>query len=257
MSVVLILSVINFTTRNCFSFFLSAGFGGERHHITEEEINDIFGKQDNSPFGELLMEVFDDFAITPSSYIVTFHVNTLCCPNGTQMINSKLIRYTRSIDGVLLPLILHNYFSHYDVDFLVYLIEQFNKTESLLPHVNIFLETRLLGDPHLRRVRNLRQNFMIRCMFGYNAPAINWKLIKEIKETLREVFDLKDFPYILHFIGWSANPLSLCYQIPLVCMSMLRSVLVEYPTELSSVKIEKIVLEVGSAKFPYDSRPSS
>ncbi len=195
--------------------------------------------------------------MTPSSYIVSFHIHTLCSPNGTRMIHDKLVRYSRSIDGVLLPLILHNYFSHYDIDFLVYIIKLFNKTKSLLPHVKKFLDKRSLGDPHLRSIRNLRQNFMVRCVFSYGAPRIDWKFINEIKQKLRDIFDLQDFPYTLHFIGWSVNPVTLCYQLPLACMNMIQSVLVEYPPDLSKYRIEKIILEVGSAKFPYDLKPSN
>ena len=198
----------------------------------------------------------DEFFNTPSPYIVAFHVNTLCCPNGSRMLHKDLIRYCHSIDGVFLPLVLHNYFSHYDIDFLVYLINEFGKTKSLMPHLEKFYVKRKLGNPIVRRIRNLHQNFMVRCVFGDNARGINWKMVTDIKKKLRVLFGLQEFMYIMHFIGWSVNPLSFCYQLPLACMGVVRSVLEPYPNSMLQVKIVKIVVEVGSAKFSYDSVPT-
>ena len=199
------------------------------------------------------MEVLDEFCMVPSSYIVCLHVNTLSSPDGTRMIDNKLIRYNQSIDGVLLPLILHNYFSQYDIDFLIYLIQVFKKEDALMPHVKEFLDKRNLGEPYVRKIRNLRQNFMVRCVFNGSAPGVNWECIKGVKQKLRELFDLKDFPYVLHFIGWSVNPLSVCYQLPLVCMGTVRLALEPYPSVLTAAMIDKVVIEVGSTKYPYDS----
>lgn len=221
--------------------------------MTEEEITDILGERDSNPFGDLLTEVLDELMYDPSPYVIAFFVNTLCSPNGTQMVDSKLIRYPKSIDGILLPLILHNYFSNYDIDFLVHLIDTFNKSQSLQPHLKRYKELRQLGQPYVRKVRNSHQNLMIRCLCSNDHPSINWITVSQVKNKLREVFELTDFPYLMHFIGWSINPISLCYQLPLACLSSIRVIMDNYPTTLVQAKIIKVVIEIGSAKFVYDS----
>ena len=235
------------------TFLLQILVSGERHKISEEEITDLYGKGDDSPFGDLLMEVIDEFTVSPSSYTVSFYVNTLCCPDASPMIDSNLIRYKTSIDGVLLPLVLHNFFSHYDIDFLIYLLEAFNKKQILMPHIDTFLSKRTLGDPYVRAIRNLRKNFLVRCVFDQTAPGLNWESIKIMKQKLRILFHLENFPYILHFIGWSVNPLSICYQLPLPCMHSVRSALENFPPVLTEAKVIKAIIEIGTTKFPYNS----
>lgn len=225
----------------------------DRRFVTEEEMTAIFGERDSNPFGDLLTEVLDEFMSDPSPYLVAFYVTTLCSPNMTQMLDPKLIWYPKSIDGVILPLVLHNYISNYDIDFLLHLINVFDKEETLLPHVKHFTEQRQLGQPSVRKIRNNKQNFMIRCICNADHPSINWKTIKEVKNTLKQVLDFTKFPYLLHFIGWSVDPLSLCFQLPLACMAMVRVSLYKYPDALVEAKIIKVYLEVGSAKFVFDS----
>lgn len=203
-------------------------------------------------FPNLLLEVTDQFIDGhPSTYAVVFHINSLVCPDGSPFIEPGLIRCRSCLDGVFIPLVLHSFMSRLDIDMLVYLIEVFEKTDTLMPHVQAFLSSRKFGDPYVRRIRNVKRNFLIRCIYTGSASGLNFKVALSLKAVLKELFDFEAYPYLLQYVGWSASPLSLCYMAPFPCMYRVRDTLKPFPSKLRKANVRRVIIEIGSAIFPF------
>ena len=123
--------------------------------------------------------------------------------------------------------------------------------EDVIPVIDKYLSRVPMGRPRIRRVRDLKRNFIIKCVFDDSVTSTNMKMVKTMKAKLREVFNFQDYPFLFQFMGWEEKPISLSYQVPVSCMQLIEEVLVKKPVQLLPLKIVKMVVQVNTASFAY------
>ena len=186
-----------------------------------------------------------------SNYTLSFIIHSLCCPDGSTLIAPDIIRSNTTVDGILVSLILHSYISSYDIDFLVHLLKVLDKIELVRSAIDRYYDKRTLGKPFLRKIKRIRSLFLLRCVFQSGFSGLTFDVVTDVKTTLKSLFGFDSFPYVMQFMGWSTNPVSLYFQLPQTCMPTVRQALEPFPTSLKDAKINEVTLEVGSAKFIY------
>lgn len=149
-----------------------------------------------------------------------------------------------------MPLILHSYISDVDIDFLLYVLELLGVSNHLMPAINSYYQQRKLDQPTCRKIRDVRLSCLVCCSLQQNT-SVTFKIITAMKDKLKQLFGLENFPYIMQFMGWMNEPLSCYFQLPQACMDNVHKSLEKYPTDLLTINIVSIRLEVGSAIFNY------
>ena len=180
-------------------------------------------------------------------------VNYLCtlrCPDGSAFIDGSLIRSKRNTDSILVPLLLHSYISNRELDLIKHVLPIIHR-EDVLPVVDNYMSTVTMGRPHVRRVRDLKRNFIVKCVFDDSVTSTNMEMVKTMKAKLGEVFGFQDYPFLFQFMGWEDKPISLSYQVPVSCMQLIEEVLLKKPVELVPLKVVKMVVQVNTATFAY------
>jgi hypothetical protein len=223
--------------------------------IELEDIQDAFGQEGPlcEAFTLLLTDVLDQFNDGSSCYTLYFAMGTLACPDGTPFICKELIQSRSTPDSILMPLILHNYITELDIDFLIHLLKLTDRYNALLPSINNYYNncTGLTSQPVMKYLRNVRTSSRICCYVKSTIKKMEFKDVWSLKETLKKCFQLEAYPYIIQFLGWSEDPYKLCFQIPLPCILRVQLMLKPYPHDLINANITRVILEVGSAIFTY------
>ena len=219
--------------------------------ITVEDTQRAFGPPGSHyiAFTSLLTEVLDLFNDGSSSYTLLYIISTLCCPNGSPFIDPDLFQSKSTVDGILMPLILHNYISDIDIDFLIHLIELMGALDHLKPVITNYFQHRTLQQPVYKKLHNVRKSFLVRCLLQQNSE-VSFKTVTQLKRTLTALFGFESFPYIMQFMGWSNDPYYY-FQLPQSCMDDVRKSLENFPADLLNINIINVTLEVGSAHFCY------
>ena len=228
---------------------------GDSYNKIDMDFNNIYGISDEDrvdkglDFIEMVVNLTD--MVERTSYFNMVHyLCTLRCPDGSAFIDASLIRSKRNTDSILIPLLLHGYINNRDLDLMIHILPIIHR-EDFLPVIDDYISRITMGRPRVRRVRDLKRNFIIKCVFDYSVTSANMELVKTTKAKLREVFSFQEYPFLFQFMGWMEKPISLSYQVPVSCMQLIEEVLVKKPVQLIPLKIVKMVVQVNTATFAY------
>lgn len=226
---------------------------GKTPKITYDDMKLSFGQPGFSStslaFSLLLSDMMDKYNDGGTCYTLHYAITSLCCPDGTPFVDPQIIRSTMTIDGIIMPLLFENYVSEMDVDFMLYLMKVLGHFDSITSSLQVYYNERRLVQPFVRKIYNTDAIFLISCEFQPEVSAPNFQLVSSLKERMQVICNLTNFPYIMQFMGWSAGPLRLCFQLPHATMHLVRKSLRTMPESLIQMKISKVGIEIGSAKF--------
>lgn len=215
--------------------------------ITYDDVSLTLGQPGPSPFSHVVTQVMDLFNDGSSCYTLHYAIVTLCCPDGSPLIDSSLIQSTMTIDGIMMPLLLYHYISNIDIDLLVHLMRVLGMIDVLTPVLEVYYGQKNLEQPVLKRIRNTRNLFIICCTFKRNdSVGRNFQTVANIKRELNVACGIERFPYIMQFLGWSTSPLRFYFQVPFAVMQIVRKSLETLPDNLKELDIKQIDIEIGS-----------
>lgn len=225
-------------------------FSDTTKRLTYDDTKESLGPLESSMFSHLVTEVMDIFNDGPSCYALHYAVATLCCPDGSPYIDSKIISSSVSIDGIMMPLIFYNFITNFDVDMLVYLMKSLGLINDINTVLNQYYSQRSLGQPSVKKIRCTKTLFILKCTFEQNHPVnATFQTAVNLKEKLSTICQLSDFPYIIQYMGWTTNPVCFYYQLPQTVMQTVRSSLKNLPNSLKDIHVRQVHIEIGSGRF--------
>ena len=219
----------------------------------EDDYDDIFGtapEDAGGPEFNLVLVNLNDMVNRSSFFTLAHYLCTLRCPDGTPFLDPELIHTRKTIDSILLPLLLQSYISSRDLDLLIHVFEIMNR-EDVIKMLKDHLAKVTMGGPRERRLKDTKRNFNVRCVVE-KGVGLNIQKVVTIKKKLLSLFRLEDYPFIIQYVGWRTRPLSLTYQMPQACMQTVKESITGSPIVLKEEKIRRVVVSIGTAKFLYN-----
>lgn len=221
--------------------------------MQEDDYDDIYGTAEEDQGGPSFTEVvvnLTDMLDRSSFFMIAHYLCTLRCPDGTTFIDPQLIRYRKTRDSVLIPLLLNSYISNRDLDLLIHILRLMGRMDVIEMLTRYFSKV-TMGLPRVRRLKDTKRSFIVRCVLERGFP-VNMQKVVSLKQKLFSVFGLEDYPFIIQYMGWRSRPLSLCYQMPQACMQTVEEIVSTSPPGLKEEKVRRVVVTIGTAMFKYN-----
>ena len=158
------------------------------------------------------------------------------------------LRDRRSPDGLVTPLVYMNLCTSRDVDLLIHLLHGL-KREDLLPMIQEYIPKVGMGSPYVRAVYDENKFFAVKALLKPAIKHVDLGIVSVVKHSLCVSFGLGSKPYMIQFIGWKADPISLHFQIPIPCMYLVQEGIAASTCNFTSCGIEKLELEINNASI--------
>lgn len=223
-----------------------------KHSSETTEADDIAAQLDDDSieFSKILLDITE--LLGQESFPDLYHyLVQLRCPDGTPIIDVNSLHDRRSPDGLMTPLVYMNLCTSRDVDLLIHLLHGL-KREDLLPMIQEYIPKIGMGVPYVRAVYDENRFFAVKAFLNPAIKHVDLGIVSVVKHSLCVSFGLESKPYIIQFIGWKADPISLHFQVPIPCMYLVQEGIASCTHNFASCGIEKLELGIHGAAIECD-----
>ena len=190
-------------------------------------------------------------SLGPDAYVEMYQsLEEFKSPDGTRVLDDESLQDRRSNDGLVIPLIYHSILNSRDVDFLIYMLRSMHR-DDMLPMVQQYVPKINMGKPSVRPLHDPSRFMCIRIVLLESVTEVDIAFVSVVKKELCLASGLLDIPYIIQFLWWKDNPVSLHFQAPIACSSLIREGISKFSLTFYKHNIDKIEVEIQSVVFSY------
>lgn len=179
-----------------------------------------------------------------------YYLCELRCPDGSYLIDSSMFQDKNTPENLLIYLLHTNQCSWRDVDFLVHIIKAMNRRD-LLPLVQDFVKRIGIGQQSVSKIHCWKHFCLLKVHLNPALHRIDLSVVSVIKHSLCIWFDLAEVPYNVSFLGWTANPIIMHFQLPLATVHSIEQGLKSSEKHFLKVGVKKMELIVNKVSCVY------
>ena len=229
--------------------FWPAGSEDEEAYIMEDPFSGTVD-EDSYEFSRALLDVTEK--LPRLSYLELYHyLKELRCPDGYQVVDRDDLKDRRSADALILPLVCSNLCNGRDVDLLVHLLTVLGH-EEVLGVLRAYIPKIGVGKPSKPTLQDPTRFFAVRPILNAAIKRIDLAVVSVVKQELCVCFGLSEKPYLMQYTSrWSANPIKLCFQLPLSRAGRIQEKITAASRGLLSKGIVSVEVEINTTVFTY------
>ena len=143
----------------------------------------------------------------------------LKCPDGSALIKSDYFCNLKTVKDLLISLVSANLCTARDVDVLIHTLSGLKRGD-LLTLISAYVPQVTVGNP-LGAMTVRDGSVMLKVSLPDALKQIDLGIVSSVKLDLCRICNIQDQPFLLQYIGWKTNPVTMFFQFPIACMSLL------------------------------------